>query len=512
MECKVTNKSELVSEIKINIGSKEWKEAVEKVYEKQKGKYEIQGWRKGKVPQKVIEQNYGNTIFWEDAITELANEGYAKAIAENKNFDPIGNPSLNVDKVDDNGVELTISVNVVPPVTLASYKGLTVKAPIHEFDEKMVDEELKHAQLHKTSHKPKEGKVAEIGDVVVLDFIGSVDGKEFDGGKAENHPLELGSHTFVDNFEDQLVGHKAGDKVEVKITFPKDYGAPALAGKEAKFDCEIKSVDVKEVPALDDEFAKLMGDYKDFAEYREDVKKQIMHELEHKNKDAEENAILEQIVSNSKVTLPPVLVEQNLSHIMKDLEYRLAYQGINLEDYAKFTGTTVEKLKEERRADAENLTKTKLVLEALVKAENLSVSSKEVDAKLEEIAKMQDKSLEEVKKMFDGHRIDRIYSDILMSKLVSFLKENNKVEKTHVCDEHCCCHEHSEAKKPATKKATTKTSQTASKKTSVAKTETKVASKKVASKTTANKATASKATANKAKSTSTAKTSKAKKA
>lgn len=456
MECKVTNKSELVSEIKIKVDAKTWKEAISQVYEKEKGKYQIQGWRKGKVPQKVIEQNYGNTIFWEDAITEIANQGYKQALDENASLDPVGSPSLNVNKVDDKGVELTITVDIVPPVKLAKYTGLTVEAHSHKFDEAMVDEELKHAQMHKTTDKIEDGKVAENGDIVVLDFVGSVDGKEFEGGKAENHKLELGSKTFVDGFENQLVGHKAGDKVEVNITFPKDYGAQALAGKDAKFDCVIKSVNVKVVPELNDDFAKAMGNYKNFAEYREDVAKQIKHELEHHNKEAEKNALLEEIVSKSTVTLPPVLVEQNLENIMKDLEYRLAYQGINLEDYAKYTNTTTEKLREERKQDAENLTKTKLVLEALVKAENLKVEEKEADAKLKEIAKIQGKTLEDVKKMFAGNRMDRIYSDILMNKLTSFLKANNTVV-AHACTDECCCGHEKAEKKPTTKKTSTKT-------------------------------------------------------
>lgn len=486
MEIKINSKSELVSDIKIKINAKEWQNAIEKVYEKEKGKYEIQGWRKGKIPRKVIEQTYGNTIFWEDAITEVANEGYHQAIAENKTFDPVGSPSLNVDKVDDNGIELTITADVIPPVKLAKYKGLNVKAPIKNFDSKMVDEELKHAQIHKTTDKPKEGKVAENGDIVVLDFAGSVDGVEFEGGKAENHKLELGSKSFVEGFEEQLAGHKAGDKVEVKITFPKDYGAKALAGKDALFKCEIKSVNVKSVPELNDEFAKAMGEYKDFAEYRADVEAQIKHELEEMNKNAEDDAILNDIVSNSTVTLPPVMIEQNLENIMKDLEYRLAYQGINLEDYAKYTNTTVEKLKEERRKDAESLTKTKLVLEALVRAENLMVEEAEVEARLAEISKIQNKTLEEVKKTFDNHRMDHLYSDILMKKLTNFLKENNSIvakegketdgkaekpaekktavkktaTKTAKADEHVhhegctCCGHHHEEEKPKGKKTT----------------------------------------------------------
>ncbi len=448
MEIKITNKSKTVSVLTIKADTKEWKEAIEKVYEKQKGKYEVQGFRKGKVPQKVIEQNYGNTIFWEDAIAEVANEGFRKAIAENKEFDPVGSPSLNVEKVDDMGVELTITTEIVPEIKLAPYIGLTVEVPKQTYDKKMLDEELKHAQIHRSTDKPVEGKVSAMGDVVVIDFVGSVDGKEFDGGKAENHKLELGSKTFIDTFEEQLVGHKAGDKVDVNVTFPKNYGATELSGKKALFKCEIKSVNEKVVPELNDEFAKNFG-FDKFEDYKKDVEDQIKYEIEQSNKNAEENVLIDTIVKNTEVTLPDALVKQNLDHIMKDFEYRLAYQGLNIEDYAKFTNTTVEQIKESHKKDAENLAKTKLVLEALVKAENLSVSDADADKRLEEIAKNQNKSLEEVKKTFDSHMMDRLFSDILMSKLVDFLKSKNTIKavapkkQAHKCEcgDDCHCHD-----------------------------------------------------------------------
>lgn len=440
MEYKINKKSELTQELKITINAEEWKKAVERVYEQQKGKYSLEGWRKGKVPQKIIEKNYGNTIFWEDAITEVANDGFKKAINENKDFDPVGTPNLNVDKVDDKGLELTITTEVIPPVKLAKYTGIEIEAPIRKYNEKMLEEELKHAQIHKTTDKPAKDKVSEKGDIVVIDFVGSVDGVEFEGGKAEDHKLELGSKTFIDNFEDQLVGHKAGDKVDVNVTFPKDYGAKNLAGKKALFKCEIKSVNTKIVPEINDDFAKSMGDYKNLEEYKKDVEAQIKYEIEGENKRAEEDAILQKIIKESTVTLPPVLVKENLDNIMKDLEYRLMYQGLNLEDYAKYTNTTVEKLRQDRTKDAENLTKTKLVLEALVKAENLRVEESDANAKFEEIAKIQNKSIEEVKKDLNPNAIDRMYSDILMDKLVAFLKSRNTIKPIELKEEkHCHC-------------------------------------------------------------------------
>lgn len=426
MEYKINKISDTESEIKAKIEPKRWEEAVEKVYEQKKGQFDMQGWRKGKVPRRVIEQTHGSAVFYDDAITALANEVYQKVLEENKTFDPVGDPDLNIEKLDDLGLEFSIKVAVVPPVELATYKGLTVEANLAVFDEKMVNAELEKAQIHKTENKPVD-RASKKGDVVVIDFVGSVDGVEFEGGKAKNHSLELGSGQFIEGFEEQLVGYKAGDKADVNVTFPKDYGAQQLDGKPAVFKCEIKSVNTKVLPELDDKFAKLMGDYKNFAEYRNDVAAQVKHSLEEGNKSAREDAVLGNIVKNSKVELPKPLIQHNLDHIMKDLEYRLACQGISLADYAKYTKTTEEAIRESRQQDAEALTKTKLVLEALVRAENLMVDDAEIDAKLKEIAKIQNKSLEDVKKTFDAKRLDHLYSDILMGKLTTFLMANNTV-------------------------------------------------------------------------------------
>ena len=251
-----TSKTE--AQIKFSANKQEWEDAVNKVYEANKGKYEVQGFRKGHAPRRVIEQNYGSNVFMDDAIAEIANSAYKAVFEKNKEFDPIGEPKLAIDKFDDNGIEGSIIVSVVPEVVLGEYKGLTVEADFVEFEPKMVDEQLAHAQKHHTTTKTVEGKVSELGDTVVIDFVGSCDGVEFDGGKATDHPLELGSKTFIDTFEEQLVGKKAGEHVTVNVTFPKDYGAKALAGKKAVFECDVKAVQVPVVPELDDKFAQIL--------------------------------------------------------------------------------------------------------------------------------------------------------------------------------------------------------------------------------------------------------------
>ena len=464
-----TSKTE--AQIKFSANKQEWEDAVNKVYEANKGKYEVQGFRKGHAPRRVIEQNYGSNVFMDDAIAEIANSAYKAVFEKNKEFDPIGEPKLAIDKFDDNGIEGSIIVSVVPEVVLGEYKGLTVEADFVEFDPKMVDEQLAHAQKHHTTTKTVEGKVSELGDTVVIDFVGSCDGVEFDGGKATDHPLELGSKTFIDTFEEQLVGKKAGEHVTVNVTFPKDYGAKALAGKKAVFECDVKAVQVPVVPELDDKFAQNVSDFDTLEEYKKDIEEQIKHSLYHQNENAKEDAILDAILGKSEVIVPEIMLEDQLNHIMQDLNYRLSYQGIQLQDYANYMGTTVEALREDRREDARHICQIKLMLEAIIKKEKMKVTEKEFNSEIEEIAKMQNISTEDAKKGLDSRRIERINSDILMRKLLKFLTENNTVV----------------AKAKGAKKAKTETKKAEAKTTDIKSTAKKTSTKSASTKTATTK-------------------------
>ena len=464
-------------EIKISADKKEWEEAVKRVYERTKGKYAVQGFRKGHVPQKVIEKTYGDGVFFEDAFADLAEDAYRKVLAEDENIRPYGEPSLKLDKFIEGKLEGTLTITVIPPVKLGKYTGLEVKAHLAEFNEDMVEHELKHAQEENVKLIDKKGESA-MGDVVTIDFKGSIDGVAFDGGTAQDYDLHLGSKTFIDNFEDQLVGKKAGDKVDVRVTFPKNYNAQNLAGKPALFECVVKAVKSRKLPKIDDALAKEVADIDTLEDWKKDIREAIIKDIERRNKNISEDAILDAIVQNSEVELPEALVEQQLQDVMQDLSYRLSYQGISLEDYAKYSGTTVQQIREERRKDALRIAKMRQVLEAIVRTEKLTVEDKELDAKLAEFAKMANKSLQEYKKTIDPQRIDYMYSDILMSKVMNILTTKNTIVNKCECGEDCECHNHDHEcecgedcechkEKKTTKKAT------APKKTTAKKTTTK---------------------------------------
>ena len=493
MKYTINNIDKTNLEIVFTTEKNEFEEASNRAYERTKSKYDIQGFRKGKVPKRVIERTYGDGVFFEDAFADLADQAYAMALTEHREIHPYKDPNLELISFVDGVLNAKIVLRVLPEPELGQYKGLEVKAIVNEFKPEMVDEELRHAQLHHTHSHEVPIKVSALGDIVVIDFVGSTDGVEFEGGKATDYSLELGSHSFIDTFEDQLVGHKAGDHVTVRVKFPENYGAPALAGKDAVFECDIKSVNEKHIPEINDELAKHVANFDTLDEWKKDVEEQIRHEIDHKNRTIKEDAIIAQIIDNSKIDLPKEYVEEQLDMVMRDLTQRLAYKGMRIEDYAAYTGTTVEKLREDHRDDAERIAKTKQVLEAIVRAEKLDVTDAEIDEKLAEFAKMANKSLEEYKKGMDSRRLDYLYSDILMTKLMDMLLANNTV----------IAQVDGEGEQKTKKTSTKKTAEKPASKT----TEKKPATKKTEVKST-EKTAEKKAPAKAAKTTTTKKTTK----
>ena len=497
---KINKPSKTKVEIKFSADKAEWEKAVQVAYEKTKGEYNIQGFRRGQAPRRLIEKTYGEGVFFEDAFAYIAEEAYVAALTEDKSINPIGEPDVKLEKFVEGKLEGVITLDVIPEPVLGKYKGLELQATLMEYNEDMLNHELQHAREHMAVATPVTDRATKLGDTITLDFLGTLDGVPFDGGKAEDYELKLGSHSFIDNFEDQLVGHNIGEKVEVNVTFPKDYGAKDLAGKKAVFDCEIKGIKVFELPELNDDFAKSMGEFETLDAYKADVEAQIRHEIDNRNKTIIEDTILDAVVDGSEVELPAQVVEKQLDAVMTDLNNRLMYQGMSVQDYANYLGKTMEEMREQHRKDAEKIAKTKQVLEALVRAEKLGVSEAEIDAKLEEFAKITNKTLEEYKKTVDKRRLDYMYSDILMAKVMDVLKSNNTVTNKAV---------EKPAKKTTTKKAEAKTEEkkTTAKKTTAKAEEKKPAAKKTTTKTTAEKktTTAKKTTTTKAKTTKTTK-------
>lgn len=412
-------------EVTINVEKKEWDDALNHAYETTKGKYNVQGFRKGHAPRRVIEKTYGDTIFYDEAIDNCFYRYYFEFLSKEKNVEPVSSPEVNVSKIDENGLELVLKIVNKPEVTLGEYKGLKVEKEKVEVSDHDIEHELEHMREHRVKFVEVDRAIKN-GDTATIDFSGSIDGVLFDGGTASDYDLEIGSHSFIDNFEDQLIGLKKGDKKDVKVSFPQDYHAENLKGKPAVFAVEIKSVKEKSYPEINDEFADEVSEFSTLAELKEDLKKKIAERKEREASSHQENKLIDMIVDSSKVEVPQVMVDNQIEDYIKDFEYRLSYQGLSLDGYLKYAGITLDKLKESRREDAKKTAKTRLVLEKILKQENISVSEKDVEAKFNENSDKK-KSIEEIKKTLGEEQYNYMENSLLLNKLMSFLKSNNSL-------------------------------------------------------------------------------------
>lgn len=425
MKYELAKKEKNIVELEVSLTPDEWKKEVDDAYNRTKDKYTVEGFRKGKVPRKVIENMYGPNVFYEDALSEAFGKAYDEVLKKEKDLDPIDAPSLSVKKLDDKGVVILAKIPVMPEVKLGKYKGLGIHVEPKKVTEKDVKAELEHAQMHHARLVEKDGAV-EMGDVADINFEGFIDGVAFQGGKAENYELEIGSKQFIDTFEEQLVGVKAGETKDVNVKFPDNYQAEELKGKPAKFVVTVNAVKKKELPAIDDAFASDVSEFETLAEYKKHIKEHLEHHAVENAKIETENKIIDAIVKDIKVELPDSLVEHELDHIMQDMEYRLMYQGLKLEDYANYINKTVDEIRKDRKKDAEKSLKIRLAMQQILKEEKIDVTKEEVDAKIKELAKSAQKTIKEYKEGLTDERINYIKNDLLMDKLLNFLVENNK--------------------------------------------------------------------------------------
>lgn len=413
-------------EITITVSKDEFEKYVEHSYEENKGKFNIEGFRKGKAPRAMIEKNYGSTVFYDDAIDHLFSHEYSDALAKETEIVPVANPEIRIDKFDDNGIVLVATVQSVPDVKLGAYKGLEIKKATGEVKDEQVEKEINQARERQARYVEVE-REARDGDYVIIDFTGFVDGKEFEGGKAENYRLKLGSHTFIEGFEDQVIGMKVNEERDVKVTFPQEYFSEALKGKPAVFKVKLHKVEEKVLPDVDDEFASNVSEFETLAEYKADIKKHLQENLDARLKREDENNIIEAVVKASEIEIPEVMVENQLDMFIQDFATRLSYQGYKLEDYLTQMNMTEKDLRDERREQAKETVKTRLVLEQIVNEEKLDVTDEELDKKLSEMADKYKKSLDDYKKSLGERNIAYFKNDILMNKLLKLLTENNKL-------------------------------------------------------------------------------------
>ena len=410
--------------LKITVDNNKFEEAVNKAYNKTKGKYNIPGFRKGKAPKVVIETQYGKGVFYNDAIDMLFPEVYPEAIKE-LNIDPIDRPDLDIEEISkDNGLVMVVNVEVKPEFELGAYKGIEISKVDNTVSEEDVEARLNEMVNRNARLTSVEDKALENGDTAVIDFEGFKNGVAFEGGKGENYNLVIGSNTFIPGFEDQLVGKQAGEEVEVNVTFPEAYHAENLAGKPVVFNVKVNDVKVKEVPALDDEFAKDTTEFETLAELRADVKAKLEEQAKNAADAEMRNALVEKVSANTEVEVPEAMVQHQIDNMLMELNYQLQYQGLNLEQLLQMTGRGLDELREERRADAERLVKSSLVLEAIAEKENVEANDADVDDELEKMAAMYNMEVEKIKSSLRETDIEDIKGQIKIRKTLDLLVEN----------------------------------------------------------------------------------------
>ena len=406
----------------------EWEEEVNSAYIKTRGKYNISGFRKGHAPRKFIENLYGPTVFFDDAFNSCASKAYGKALAENAELYPVDEPKVDIEKFGEDAVTFTIEVTLKPEVALGQYKGLVIKKAEYPVTDKDVEEDIERNLKAKSRLVEVTDREARDGDTVTIDYSGSVDGVKFNGGTAEKQELTLGSRSFIPGFEEQVAGMSIGEKKDVNVTFPDDYQVEDLKGKPAVFEVTLHSIQGKSLPELNDEFAKKMGS-ESMDEYRVKVKERLQKNAESRSRNETENSMVSEIAKGAKAEIPDAMIDRQEEQSLRKLEYNLMYQGIKLDDYLKYIGSTREDYKKNFEEDARNTVLQQLIVEKIIKLENITASQEEIDAKIEEQAKSVGKEAAEYKKTMDPRQIEYIDGDIKVTKLFEFLKANNEMVK-----------------------------------------------------------------------------------
>ena len=427
---KYTTKAAEKSTVKITLkfDGEEWKEALNKAYLKTRGKFAVNGFRKGKAPKNVIEHAYGKGVFYEDALNLMFSENYGDVIEKcAKKFTVVGDPDVSVEKLSDEGVDLVAVVPVRPEVKISSYKGMKIKQFAYNVKDEEVDAELTRLQERNARKVPVEGRAAQNGDVANIDFVGTVDGVKFDGGEAQGFDLTLGSGQFIPGFEDQVIGMNIGEEKDVNVTFPENYQAAELKGKADVFAVKLNALQGKELPELTDEFVKDSTGSESIEAYKAKTKERLQKQAERRANDATENSILEAIAANTEVEIPQAMIEREIDGLVQKFEYQLMYQGLKLQEYLDFLKVTNEDFRKNYAEQAEKNVKNQLIISEIIKAENLEATEEEVEAKVAEQAASVEKTTEEYKKGMDPRQFDYISSDIVITKLFNFLKENNEM-------------------------------------------------------------------------------------
>ena len=423
MSLQVEKLEKNMAKLTIEVSAEDLDKAMEKAYQKQKSRISLPGFRKGKAPRKMIESMYGKGVFMEDAVNSLVPQEYTKALGE-CDLEIVSQPEINVTQMEPGkALIFTADVAVKPEVTLGDYKGVEVpKSEITVTDEE-VDAEVKKEQDKNARTVAVEDRAAANGDITTIDFEGFVDGVAFEGGKGTDYALTLGSGTFIPGFEDQLVGANTGDHVEVKVTFPEEYQAKELAGKEAVFQCDVKKIETKEVPELDDEFAKDVSEFDTLAEYKEDVKKKLTEEKEKEARTAKENAAVDKAIENAQMDIPELMTKTECRQMMDDFSRRMQQQGLSMEQYFQFTGQSMDKMMEDMKPQALKRIQTRLVLEKVAEAENIQPSEEEITEEIQKMADAYKMEADKIREAIGESGLEQMKKDMAVQKAVTVIAD-----------------------------------------------------------------------------------------
>ncbi|MBQ6814734.1 MAG: trigger factor [Lachnospiraceae bacterium] len=427
MSLQVEKLEKNMAKLTIEVSAEEFDKALEQAYQKNKGKINLPGFRKGKAPRQMIEKMYGVGVFYEDAANIIIPDAYAKEVSACTEIEVVSQPDIDVVQIEKGKPFIfTAEVALKPEVELGNYKGIKVEVAAPEVKDEDVEAELKKAQEQQARTIPVEDRAVADGDMTTIDFEGFVDGVPFEGGKGTDYPLTIGSHSFIDTFEEQLIGKNIGEEVEVNVTFPEEYHAEELKGKPAMFKVTVKEIKVKELPELDDDFAQDVSDFDTLAEYKEDIKKNLLEKAEQAAKNEKEEKLIDAIIADSKMDIPEAMIETQQEQMIRDFAGRLSQQGLSFDQYMQFTGMTMDMMKEQMKPQALKRIQVRLILEAVAAKENFEITEEDINKELETMASMYQMDLEKLKEIVTDTEKEAMKKDIAVSKAAELIVAESK--------------------------------------------------------------------------------------
>ena len=414
--------------ITIDLTAKEWQSAIDLAYDKTKGRYSMPGFRKGKVPKKVLETAYGVGVFYEDAINQAFPKYYSEVLDKEPSIYAVGAPELDIKKISEKGITMVAIVPVKPEVVFGAYKGIKFGKNEYNVKDEDIADELSRLQERNSRMVEVTDRAVEDGDSVVIDYSGSVDGVKFAGGTAEKQTLVIGSKTFIPGFEEQVIGMNIGEERDINVKFPEEYHAEELKGKDAVFAIKLHEIKKKELPELNDEFIKDAVGCESVEAYKAETKARLEKQNADRAERELEDEMVKKISETSDVEIPDALIENQIDRMVQEMEYRLSYQGLKLEDYLKYMNKSMDDFRKGYTEQATSLVKSQLVIEGIIEREEISATDEDVEARVAEMAKNQDKPVPDIKKNMNARQLDYIKNEIIIKKFFDFLKANNEVE------------------------------------------------------------------------------------